>query len=405
MAGVGQSRSKPDSEKTTCLKAVLQDAPSSDVGSTQTPRTPLAMPESFEGSQTKIERALREWVKIVDALPDPLFAHDADYRIMRANNAYAARAGMDVRDVVGKLYWQLFPKSDGPRPVCTRVTGGLHAEEEELQLPSGETFNVRYLPFADEAGDYSFSIHLMRDVTELKRQEQIKEQYMATVGHELRTPVTSMKGSLDILTAEAAAILPDSLMHLLEIARRNCQRLICLTNDFLDLEKIGSGRMVFDLQPLEVRALVEEEIEAIQGFATPYGVRVQLDPAAAQAVARADSMRLAQAVTNLLSNAVKYSPRGAEVVVGIENLGSMIRIWVRDRGPGIPDEFKARIFQKFAQVDTPEARKKGGTGLGLAIVKEIVEKHDGEVGFEPAPGGGTIFHITVPRCEQPLPTT
>ena len=81
----------------------------------------------------------------------------------------------------------------------------------------------------------------------------------------------------------------------------------------------------------------------------------------------------------------------------------MIRIWVRDHGPGIPDEFKARIFQKFAQADTPEARKKGGTGLGLAIVKEIVEKHDGEVGFEPAPGGGTIFHITLPRWEQPPP--
>lgn len=194
-------------------------------------------------------------------------------------------------------------------------------------------------------------------------------------------------------------------MHLLEIAHSNCQRLICLTNDFLDLEKIGSGRMVFDLKPLEVRALVEEEIEAIQGFATPYDVRVQLDPAAVQAVARADAIRLAQAVTNLLSNAVKFSPRGAEVVVGIENGESMIRIWVRDHGPGIPDEFKARIFQKFAQVDTPEARKRGGTGLGLSIVKEIVDRHDGEVGFEPAPGGGTIFHITVPRWEQHPPAT
>jgi signal transduction histidine kinase len=102
---------------------------------------------------------------------------------------------------------------------------------------------------------------------------------------------------------------------------------------------------------------------------------------------------------------VKYSPRGGEVTVGIENRESMIRIWVRDHGPGIPDEFKARIFQKFAQADTPEARKKGGTGLGLNIVKEIVEKHDGEVGFEPAPGGGTIFHITLPRWEQPPPTT
>ena len=257
----------------------------------------------------------------------------------------------------------------------------------------------------DAAKHFAPRVAFVLEHGRVRELNKIREQYMATVGHELRTPVTSMKGSLDILTAGAAGILPDSLMHLLEIASRNCQRLLCLTNDFLDLEKIGSGRMVFDLKPLEVRALVKEEIEAIQGFATPHDVRVQLDPAAEQTVARADSIRLAQAVTNLLSNAVKYSPRGGEVTVGIENRESMIRIWVRDHGPGIPDEFKARIFQKFAQADTPEARKKGGTGLGLNIVKEIVEKHDGEVGFEPAPGGGTIFHITLPRWEQPPPTT
>jgi light-regulated signal transduction histidine kinase (bacteriophytochrome) len=251
----------------------------------------------------------------------------------------------------------------------------------------------------DAVERFGASVAFVLQQGRIRELERIKEQYMATVGHELRTPVTSMKGSLDILVAGTAGIVPDSMMHLLEMAQRNCQRLICLTNDFLDLERIGSGRMVFDLKPVEVRALVEEEIKSIQGFATPYDVRVHLDASAVQTVARADSIRLAQAVTNLLSNAVKVSPRGAEVVVGIENWNNMIRIWVRDNGPGIPDEFKARIFQKFAQVDTPEARERGGTGLGLNIVKEIVERHNGEVGFEPGPGGGTIFYITLPHWE------
>jgi signal transduction histidine kinase len=112
---------------------------------------------------------------------------------------------------------------------------------------------------------------------------------------------------------------------------------------------------------------------------------------------RADPARLSQVLSNLLSNAVKYSPRGAEVVVGIKDWHGRIRILVRDHGPGIPEKYKDRVFDKFIQVNANGAHQKSGTGLGLSIVKQIVERLDGEVGFESAPDGGTIFHVTLPR--------
>ena len=161
--------------------------------------------------------------------------------------------------------------------------------------------------------------------------------------------------------------------------------------------------MTFDLQPLEVRALIEQAIETNRDFAGSCGVLLRLDDAAATGVALADPDRLTQVVTNLLSNAVKFSPRGAEVVVIIENRNATIRISVRDHGPGIPDAFKDRIFERFAQVDATDARLKGGAGLGLSIVKQIVERLDGEIDFEAAAGGGTVFHVVLPASEHAMP--
>jgi signal transduction histidine kinase len=145
-----------------------------------------------------------------------------------------------------------------------------------------------------------------------------------------------------------------------------------------------------------VRAVVEHAIDAIRGFADNYGVRIGLDPASVAGEMRADPDWLTQVVTNLLSNAVKFSPWDSEVVVAIEDRDGRIRISVRDHGHGIPEEFKGRIFEKFAQANTSEARQGGGTGLGLSIVKQIVTRLGGEVSFDDAPGGGAIFNVDLP---------
>jgi signal transduction histidine kinase/DNA-binding response OmpR family regulator len=226
---------------------------------------------------------------------------------------------------------------------------------------------------------------------------RLKDEFVATVSHELRTPLTSIAGALGLLTGNAAGTLPESAQRLAVIAYTNSQRLVRLLNDILDIEKMESGKAVFNFKRVEVRSLVEQTIEANRALAQACDVRIRLDAASAAFDVRADPDRLVQAVTNLLSNAIKFSPAGEDVVVAVETRGATVRISVRDRGHSIPEEFKRHIFEKFAQADATDARQKGGTGLGLSIVKEIVDRLDGAVGFEDAPGGGAVFHIDLPN--------
>ena len=234
---------------------------------------------------------------------------------------------------------------------------------------------------------------------ECTRLARLKDEFVATVSHELRTPLTSIFGSIGLLTAQAAGDLPKPALRLLGIAYTNCQRLVRLIDDILDLGKLELGQVVFHFRCVEVRALVEEAIEANLGFAEGYHVRMRLEDACAVAKVRADSDRLAQVITNLLSNAIKFSPPDHEVVVAIENGPEFVRISVRNYGPSIPADFKPHMFERFAQADSTTTRQKGGSGLGLSIVRQIVDRLGGEVGFTEA-SGETIFHVDLPCWEQ-----
>jgi signal transduction histidine kinase len=235
--------------------------------------------------------------------------------------------------------------------------------------------------------------------TERKRLERLKDEFISTVSHELRTPLTSIAGSLGLLMGKAAGNLPEPVARLLAIAYSNSQRLVRLVNDILDIEKLESGRVVFNFERVEIRSVVAQAIEANRGFAIGYGVRIRLEDASAVCDVRADLDRLVQVVTNLLSNAIKFSPPDNEVVVAIEKGTDVARISIRNHGAGISADFKPRIFERFAQADATNTRQKGGTGLGLSIVKQIVDRLGGDVGFADAPGGGTIFHVELPCWE------
>jgi PAS domain S-box-containing protein len=252
--------------------------------------------------------------------------------------------------------------------------------------------------------DEQLHFFIGRDVTEAKLVERLKNEFVATVSHELRTPLTSIAGALGLLVANADATLPAPAVRLLAIAQANSQRLLRLVSGILDMDKIDSGRVVFILKQLNMRTLVEQAIESNRESAEGVGVRIRLDAASDAGELRGDPDWLIKVVTNLLSNAIKFSPPGGEVVVGIEKRRRNIRVSVRDYGPGVPDEFKGRMFEKFAQADTSDARTKGGTGLGLSIVKEIVTRLGGEIGFADAPGGGAIFHVELPAWEKKFET-
>lgn len=197
--------------------------------------------------------------------------------------------------------------------------------------------------------------------------------------------------------------MPESAQRLLSIAEANSDRLVRLVNDILDLEKIESGEMVFRNQMIELNAVAEQALTINQACGDQYGVRFKLTHQEPGAMVNADRDRLDQVFANLLSNAAKFSPRDGDIEVAVSRHNGMIRTAVTDHGPGIPEEFRDRIFEKFTQADSSDARRIKGTGLGLSIVKKIVEQMDGVVGCEPNTSEGTTIYFDLPdsRARDP----
>ena len=344
----------------------------------------------------------------VELCPNGMVMTDADGRIVLVNAATERLFDYRRDELIGEPVEVLLPmrlcvahvrhRAEFVAKAKTRPMG----ESRELsgRRRDGSEFPVEIglNPIRTPAGTLVLSTIV--DISERRRMDRVKDEFVSTVSHELRTPLTSIAGSLGLLVGGAAGKLPDAAVRLISIAQTNSQRLVRLINDFLDVEKIESGQITFKFRDLSARALVEQVIEANRGYADGFGVRVRLDVAASVGNVYADADRLAQVVTNLLSNAIKFAPRDSEVVVAIEERTETVRISVRDHGPGIPMEFRPRIFERFAQADAGDARGKGGSGLGLNIVKQIMMRLGGSVGFEDAPGGGTVFYVELPGRGQ-----
>lgn len=266
---------------------------------------------------------------------------------------------------------------------------------------NGTTFPLEVSVSPVHLADATLFVAVIRDISERREVEQMKGEFVATVSHELRTPLTSIAGSLGLISGGAAGEIPPKAARLVEIAHSNAARLVRLINDILDIEKIEAGRMQFDIRPLPLAPLLEAAVHQTAGFADEYGVPVHIDPVAPDAAVQADEDRLMQVITNLLSNAIKFSRRGEAVTIRVTPLDRRYRISVIDRGEGIPEAFRSRIFGKFAQADASDSRQKGGTGLGLSIVREIVVRLGGSVDFESVAGAGSIFHVDLPAADLP----
>ncbi len=242
---------------------------------------------------------------------------------------------------------------------------------------------------------------IAQDLSERKKIEQLKNEFISTLSHELRTPLTSIRGALGLLAGGAAGEMPTPARSLLDIAGKNCERLVRLINDMLDVEKIESGSMRFDAVVQPLLPLLEQAVAATTSYADQFQVSFDLRSDAGETYAAVDADRLLQVLVNLLSNASKFAPAGDVVEVRLRRLPGYARVSVIDHGVGIPDEFRGRIFQKFAQADGTDSRQKGGTGLGLNISKAIVEKHRGTIDFISVPGVQTEFYFDLPLAAQP----
>lgn len=222
---------------------------------------------------------------------------------------------------------------------------------------------------------------IVRDITERKKIEKLKNEFVSVVSHELRTPLTSIRGSLGLMLGGVVGEFSEKVKNLLTIANNNCERLLHLINDILDVEKIESGKMSFNLVPVDIAKIIKEAVTANQMYGEKFAVKIVLVESVSDVLVNVDFDRMLQVMANLISNAVKFSLPGNSVDIAIKVLNKKVRVSITNYGAEIPADFQPLIFQKFSQADTTPTRGKGGTGLGLNITKSIVEKMGGTINF------------------------
>jgi PAS domain S-box-containing protein len=363
-------------------------------------RRALVKADRANADLLRSERQLNRFRTTLDRTLDCVFMIDAQsYRFFYGNAGALRMTNLSFEQLLGKYSWEMNPTRT-EESFRELVAPLLRQEQDSITFESimdngrGGTVPVEcFIQYIAPANEPSRFVVIVRDITQRKRVEQMKSEFVSTVSHELRTPLTSISGALGLITGGALGEVPGPALEMITIAHSNSRRLTHLINDLLDIEKIAAGKVVFDMRVQPVMPLVEQAVEATRTYGSESKVTLQIVSAVSGLEVRVDSQRFLQILSNLLSNAIKFSPEGAVVEIAVEHRAPKVRISVRDRGRGIPEEFRGRIFQKFAQADASDTRKQSGTGLGLAISRELAERMNGTLDYESVPGAGACFFL------------
>lgn len=351
---------------------------------------------------------MRQWV---DNLPIGLFVVDLQGKPYYANRRSQEILGRGVAsdtsaDELAEVYQIYREGSDIPYPndrlPVVRALAGETCSINDLEVHidgKRRQLQVWGQPIHSPDGTIEYGLAAFMDITERKLIERMKHEFVSTVSHELRTPLTSIRGSLGLILGGVAGPLPKPLHDLLTLANNNCLRLVNLINDILDIEKLAAGKYHFDLKPIDLVRLATLAAENTQAYGNTLGVRYVVKADQSTLWVMADFERTTQVLVNLMSNAAKFSDGAPEVEISIKRVAKQIEISVQDWGRGIPDAFRPRIFQQFAQADSSDTRKlqHGGTGLGLSIAKAIIEQQGGSIDFDSSPGQGSRFFFRLPE--------
>jgi len=348
---------------------------------------------------------------ILDSLASGVLAVDAGNRIVFLNRSLAQRLGIQSQEWVGRPLAELLQKVAGH----FADAGTMRSYLEWLQKPEAwrsaeiewrEADQTRYLredsgPLRNGSGQIIGRVFAFHDISREKEIDRMKSEFIAVASHELRTPMTSIKGSVDLVLCGFAGEITQDTQELLEIARKSCDRLVRLVNDILDLAKIEAGQIKLKLAQMDVAEAAERSISSLKALADQSEILLELQRPEALPLVEADKDRIEQVVTNLLSNAIKFSPPKGTVRLRLSAVDAWVECTVSDEGCGIGPEDLPRIFGKFQQVG--ESRQKGGTGLGLAIAQALVHEHKGKIWVESELNKGTQFTFRLPAIAGSAP--
>ena len=337
---------------------------------------------------------------------------DAAGRMLFANRGFAEAVGASEAGATGRPLLEVARHSALIEAVNATLAGHgqMHAEVE-FGTVRPRTFALTAAPVAPQSGAARGAVLVLHDVTEIRRLERVRRDFVANVSHELRTPLTTIQGFAETLLGGA---LDDRTANLkfLAIIRDHAARLGRLTDDLLKLSAIEGGSMTFRMEPVSVPQLVDHCIEAVSLKARARGLEISRDLPAELPAVRGDSLRLEEVLKNLLENAIQYTPPPGTICVRAAVDGGTVVLSVEDTGIGIPSTDQVRIFERFYRVDAARSRELGGTGLGLSIAKHIVEAHQGRLWVESELGKGSRFFVSLAVCQtarepeaSPLPSS
>ncbi|HEX8617150.1 MAG TPA: PAS domain S-box protein [Thermoanaerobaculia bacterium] len=329
---------------------------------------------------------------IIDNALGGIITADANGVIESANASAARMFGYHAHELIGRDIGAVITGEEELAPFIERSLGRI--ADILGHRRDGSTFPCELSLFEFDGGDERRHIaaHLL-DVSERHEVDRMKKAFVSTVSHELRTPLTSIRGSLGLLASGVMGELTPDARQLVAVAERNSVRLISLINAILDFEKLESGKAEMELRPVPLQRLLEQSLEAVSPTAAQEAVRIECERTGA--IVMADETRVTQVMVHLLTNAVKYSHSGDAVTIRTRQLAGQVEVQVVDRGRGIPSGKQKKIFDRFHQLDSSDARASSGTGLGLAICKLIIEQHHGTIGVDSAEGEGSTFWFRI----------
>jgi signal transduction histidine kinase len=338
----------------------------------------------------------------IDSIPDPVVIFSVEGNLQNVNEAAETLLGLKADSTSKDPLKNVNPATGAVlERVRSHVLGGKgpyvpRGLEDAVQLSTllgDRYFLPRGAPVYETRGVVVGATVILQDITRLRRFEELKNDLVATVAHEFRTPLTSLRMAVHLCTEQVAGPLTEKQAELLYAAREDCDRLQGMVDDFLDLSRIESGRVELSPVPTEVSALITNAIDEFKADADAKGVNLGAESSFPESTVLADRDRIGHVFSNLIGNAVRFTSKGGSVTLGAGSVDGSVRFTVTDTGTGIPKEHQERVFEKFFQV--PDSGPKG-TGLGLYIAKEIVRAHGGEIGVDSEPGKGSIFWFTLP---------
>jgi PAS domain S-box-containing protein len=346
-----------------------------------------------------IQRANTRFEAILEASDDGIILWDETRRILIVNAAASRLLGLAAEQLIGRsrAEWSAYP---------SLVAVAEAEEDERIELPGHRVARCRNLrlPSNRIAGH----VTMIYDVTSHAQLEEYREAMISMLVHDLLAPVTSMVGGIEM----SQSLLVENeqrerILHYLDMAHRNGSLLLDLASSLLDINRLEAGRMKLDYAPLQIDTLIEEVRNILSGAAQAAGINVRVMRDSALPLMKADNMMLRRAMGNLLDNAIKFSPDNSEILIAVTcGDNNAVSFSVSDRGPGVPEAYRKRLFEKYSQVPDQPARREGN-GLGLVFCRLVAEAHGGFAKFEMRPGGGSIFSITIASGQafEPAPSS